>query len=85
MRTNAGEPLISNRPFAVTKCSPWLASKQKTLELQNPVPKTIGKTKPRCRNVWIWSFVWGMQLVASEPQPAPGYCSYFLHSVGKPR
>jgi hypothetical protein len=28
VNTNAREQLISKRPFAVTKCSPWLVSKQ---------------------------------------------------------
>lgn len=28
METNAGEPLISTRPFAVTKWSSWLVSKE---------------------------------------------------------
>jgi hypothetical protein len=40
------------------------------------IPQVIiitGKPKQACRNVWIWSFVWGVQLVASEPQPTPGY------------
>ena len=27
METSAGEPIISMRPFAVTKCSAWLVSK----------------------------------------------------------
>jgi hypothetical protein len=111
VRTSAGEPLISKRPFAPTKCSSWLVSKQsprllgfkgsytksatvsyatscrrhltdrrtKTLELQNPVPKTIRKTKQRCRNVWIWSLVWGVQLVANEPQPEPRYYTEYWH------
>ena len=28
VETSAGEPLISMRPFAVTKCSAWLVSKE---------------------------------------------------------
>ena len=28
METSAGEPVISMRPFAVTKCSAWLVSKE---------------------------------------------------------
>ena len=28
METSAGEPLISMRPFAVTKCSAWLVSNE---------------------------------------------------------
>jgi hypothetical protein len=31
-----------------------------------------GKTEQTCRDVCIWSFVWGVQRVASEPPRAPG-------------
>jgi hypothetical protein len=109
VKTNAGEPLISKMPFAVTKCSPWLASKQsprllgsklsyteicysilphllpsspyrqhtQNTTVTKPCSQYYGKTKQTCRHVWIWSFVWGVQRVASEPQTAPGY--YIFH------
>jgi hypothetical protein len=105
VKTSAGEPLMSKRPFAVTKCSPWLVSKQtqvllasklsyteicyivlphlptlspyrqhhKYTRVTKPRSQYYGKSKQRCRNIWIWSFVWGVQLVVSEPQRSPGY------------
>ena len=37
METSAGEPLISTRPFAVTKCSAWLVSNEYPIS-QAPSP-----------------------------------------------
>jgi hypothetical protein len=105
IRTGVDPKAISKRPFAVTKCSPWLVSKQsprllgpklsyaeicyivlphllpsspyrqqhKYTRVTKPRSQYYGKSKQRCRNVWIWSFVWGVQLVVSEPQQSPGY------------
>jgi hypothetical protein len=33
-------------------------------------------------SVRIWSFVWGVQRVASEPQPAPGYYIRLTNLMG---
>jgi hypothetical protein len=37
VETSAGEPLISRRPFAVTKCSAWLVSNESPVS-QAPSP-----------------------------------------------
>ena len=54
METSAGEPLISTRPFAVTKCSTWLVSNESPVS-QAPSPvilksATISYRTP-CRRV----------------------------------
>jgi hypothetical protein len=39
VKTNAGELLVSKRPFAATKCCPWLVSKQSP---HLPIPRLLG-------------------------------------------